>query len=94
MATPYVSKYYGETIRYEDGIIDLGAVADQTLFDLREEIEGWLAKGDYYVAEARRQDEDALENIEWEIYWRFRHAESYDEDIADAYHCGLGCCSD
>ena len=92
-----VSKYYGETIRHEDSIIDLGAVADATLFSLREELEQNLATPGYtyyYVDQARWSDEQDLELVEWEIYYRFRHAESFDEDIADAYHCGLGCCGD
>lgn len=85
---------YGETMRFEDGIYDLGAVCDETLFWLREEMERNLAyPGFYYCSQHREEDEQNLENIEDEIYWRFRTGGSLDDDLGDsAWRCGIGCC--
>lgn len=87
---------YGETIRFEDGIYDLGAVADDTLFYLREELERYQACTTfYYTSHHRDEDAEALEFIEDEIYWRYRNYGSLDEDLGDrAVRCGLGCCYD
>lgn len=83
----------GETIRFEDGIYDLGAVCDETLLWLREEFETNLARpGFYYWTHDRDRDEESLEMIEHEIYWRFRTGGSLDEDLDNAWSCGIGCC--
>lgn len=84
---------YGETMRFEDGIYDLGAVCDETLFWLREEVEGNLARPQYYsFVQQRDEDQENLENIEDEIYWRFRNGSSLDEDLENSWRCGIGCC--
>lgn len=84
---------YGETMRFEDGVYDLGAVCDETLFWLREEMESNLARPQYYsFPQQRDEDQENLENIEDEIYWRFRTGGSLDEDLDNAWRCGLGCC--
>jgi hypothetical protein len=84
---------YGETMRFEDGVYDLGGVCDETLFWLREEMESNLASPQYYsFLQQRDEDQESLENIEDEIYWRFRNGGSLDEDLDNSWWCGLGCC--
>lgn len=86
---------YGETMRFEDGVYDLGAVCDETLFWLREEMESNLARPQYYsFPHQLDEDKENAENIDDEIYWRFRTGGSLDEDLPDAWRCGIGCCND
>lgn len=85
----------GETIRHDDSVIDLGAVADEGLFGLREEIEKRLATPGFYTwSHHREEDAEYVELIDLEIYWRFRAGISLDEDEEGAYRCGIGCCQD
>lgn len=86
---------YGETIRHEDSIIDLGGVCDEDLFYLRDEYERYLATpGFHSTGYSRDCDVENLEHIEDEIYYRFRTGGSLDEDLPGAYRCGIGCCND
>jgi hypothetical protein len=90
-----MSAYYGERIRYEDSIIDVGAVADEDLFYLREQIQRQLdTPGFHDWPYTRDADEEAIQFIEDEIYWRWRNYGSLDEDLPNAYRCGIGCCYD
>lgn len=84
---------YGEIIHHDDVIIDLGAVADEDLFSLQEEIEHRQNTPNFYTfAHTRDDDKEALGFIADEIYWRFRTGSSLDEDLDGAYRCALGCC--
>ena len=86
-------RWYGEIMHFEDGGYDLGAVSDETLFWLRDEMETALARpGYYYCRQHRDEDEQNLANIEDEIYWRYRNYGSLDEDLEDSWFCRLGCC--
>lgn len=87
-------KFYGETIRYEDGIIDLGAVSDETLASLHEEIAGHLSTA-YAIPYERECDEESLDSIEWEIAYRLKHGEFIPEDLEGSWRCALpGCYCD
>lgn len=88
-----MSTTIGDTIRHDDSIIDLGAVADEGLFYLLEETERRLATPGWHdFPYTRDEDEEAVDLIETEIYWRFRTATGLDDDLDGAYRCGLGCC--
>lgn len=85
---------YGETIRYEDGVIDLGAVSDDYLAYLHDEFTAYL-KHPYGIAYERECDEEALDSIEWEIAYRLKHGEVIPEDLDGSWRCALpGCYCD
>ena len=82
---------YGEVIQVDDGNIDLGAVSDESLVGLFEDIAQRLT-APYGIAYERQVDQESLEKIEWELDYRLRHNESLKDDLEGYWSCALGCC--